>query len=259
MSTIPPTHPAPVSPQDPVRTPGPTPTPSPWSSVSAATASHSPHTQHAPHTSHTSHVPPTLPSEALPSDTPHVGPVPPALPPEAPGVSAPPTRVGSVPWATPGPTPPWTPWAPQHPAPAPPAGHRRALAVLLVVLAALGVAGGAYAVTRGDGTPSPEQAVLDYRRAAERRDCAAVIDFLTDGFLAETLGATRQEALADCDRALEVENATIDSTEVLSQDGDRAVVEATWTSEASGDVVSRFELVLEDGRWRAEDVTDRPA
>jgi hypothetical protein len=247
MSTIPPTHPAPVAPQDPVRSPGPTPTSPPWSSVSAATASHA------------SHVPPTLPSDALPSDTPHASHVPPALPPEAPGISAPPTRAGSVPWATPGPTPPWTPWAPQHPAPAPPAGRRRVLAVLLVVLAALGVAGGAYAVTRGDGTPSPEQAVLDYRRAAERRDCAAVIDFLTDGFLAETLGATRQEALADCDRALEVENATIESTDVLSQDGDRAVVEASWTSEASGDVVSRFELVLEDGRWRAEDVTDRPA
>lgn len=154
-----------------------------------------------------------------------------------------------------------SPW-PQYPAPpAPPARSRRGLVLVVLVLAVLGIGGGAYLATQGDdGGASPEQAVLDYRQAVESRDCDTVIGFWTDDFIDTTLGMTREEALAECEPStFDVEDITIDSSEVVSQDGDAAVVELTWTGEESGAMVSRFDLVRQDGRWLIDSLAESSA
>jgi molybdopterin-guanine dinucleotide biosynthesis protein A len=151
-------------------------------------------------------------------------------------------------------------WATPAPAPATPPSSRRGLAVVLVVLAALGLAGGAYFVTSsGDDPASPSETVLAYRRAAERGDCPAVVDAWTDDFIATTIGLSRQEALDECEASLDVEDVTIHESELVSQEEGRAVVEVTWTGDESGRTVSRFDLVLVDGRWRIDGLSETSA
>jgi hypothetical protein len=161
------------------------------------------------------------------------------------------------------------PWAPGGPPPQPPAvapppapsRSRRVLVFFVLVLAIAGVAGGSYLLTQGgDDTPSPEEAVVDYRAALESQDCDRVFAFWTDDFIEATFGTGRQEARAQCTPdVFAIEDVTLGATELISQDGNQAVVEMTWTGEESGEMLSRVDLVLADGRWRIDSITESPA
>lgn len=132
--------------------------------------------------------------------------------------------------------------------------------MVLVGVAALGLAAGAFVVARsGTDTSSPEDAVLAYRRAAERGDCDAIVGSWTDSFATTTIGMSRETARAWCEDSLEVEDVTIHGTEVVSEGDGEAVVEVTWTGDESGDMVSQFDLVLVEGRWRIDGLDETPA
>jgi hypothetical protein len=140
-------------------------------------------------------------------------------------------------------------------------GSGRLVAVVLLVVAVVGV--GAFVLSRRGGDDGgPVQAVHDLADAANNRDCQGMVDASTDNLLnsyfdAPGVDVTPENFLERC-RQLVTSAAwprvTIEGTEIVSQDGDTAVVEVTEYSHGSS-ATHQATVMNVDGHWKIDSVT----
>jgi hypothetical protein len=114
----------------------------------------------------------------------------------------------------------------------------------------------AFFYTSGD----PEQAVVDFDAAVQRRDCDALVDLVTERTRELLFNASsREEALVGC-QAFYADrgpgNQRLEDTRLISRNRTTAVVEATYTylNPEPGLYPSavEFTLLREDRRWRID-------
>lgn len=188
----------------------------------------------------------------------------------------PPQRPSWQPYAPPpgphGPTPPQQAW---HGSPTPrPGGTGKIVAIVLVIATAVIVLIGTIAVitvvTRSGDPAStsvrPEEIVVNYLSALNAGECERATGLLAEAHLRDT-GITSEEAVADCYRVEGLpENVgatlTVESTRLITEYDDRAVVEARFTLDAPASgrdpVTQEADYILhkEAGEWRIYDVGD---
>jgi hypothetical protein len=113
------------------------------------------------------------------------------------------------------------------------------------------------------GLEDPEQVVTDYLNAADEGDCGQATALLADAHLRDR-GETREEARSSCERVRNLpENdgisLTVDSTRLVVEEEDTAVVEVRFTMTPAGGVgavTQNADYVLrrEGQGWRIYDL-----
>lgn len=175
------------------------------------------------------------------------------------------------PYPPPGSGPPGYPppgYIPQPPPP--PSGAKTGLVVVLAVVALVVLAGGAFALLRDDDDGgSPVETVRAFQDASASDDCEAAVDLLTeeswtliiagaDGSSPTPRSPSRADAIQSCRENSDDVDETLDHVEVISEEGNRAVVTATVTSE--GETADyQFVLAREDGAWKIDLVASAQA
>jgi hypothetical protein len=108
------------------------------------------------------------------------------------------------------------------------------------------------------GGLSPEQTAIAYFEALDGRDCAAIIDLVSEGsWQAGGQFASPEEAAEGCNAgALFAGNPTfsIDHIELVSQDGVVAVLSITGSADGQAETL-QLKLVSDEGVWKI-DLTD---
>jgi hypothetical protein len=103
----------------------------------------------------------------------------------------------------------------------------------------------------------------DFVESGNANDCEAAVDLLTQESWALIMAAsegtrqvlrspTRAEAIESCRKSTDDSiDETIDAVHLVSEDGDRAVVSITTTSEGEART-DEFVLTREDGSWKLD-------
>lgn len=197
----------------------------------------------------------------LPPNYPPPGYPPPGGPPSGPPPSGPPPQQG---WGPPGTA---TGWGPPYGQAQPPTKNRAPL-VIAIVLAALAVVGALVLVLSQDDDGDSGSPTVAVERFIEADSCPALADATTaswqqayldryvppgDGEPAETFLDACQQVKEDGVTPIATGEDEVQSAEVASQDGDTAVVRATWTTGGTP-MDSEYTVVRENGTWKVDQV-----
>lgn len=156
------------------------------------------------------------------------------------------------------------PYGYQQPPPGRSGGGKTAVVVLAIVGVLVLLGGGgtlaAYLMGAFDSARSPVGTVETFWDAVATGDCETAIDLVTETVWSEEGQLTREESLAECQASFNEDEqpGQLEHAELVSKEGDTAVVDATLTNPDGESGTARHDLLREDGDWKIDNVEFDP-